>query len=183
MLGTDSSVAELTRRIAERASGNPFFAQEIVRDLAGRGVLTGERGAHTCADEGTDVDVPATLQAAIAARIDRLEASAKLTLNAAAVIGMRFDETLLEALADDPALESLIRAELIDQVAFTPRAEYAFRHPLIRAVAYGSQLIGAGAARKVRVAYHSRWRLLAKPGLCAVLGSVMKTRSPFGSCL
>jgi adenylate cyclase len=145
MLGTDSSVAELTRRIAERASGNPFFAQEIVRDLAGRGVLAGERGAHTCADEGADVDVPATLQAAIAARIDRLEANAKLTLNAAAVIGMRFDETLLEALADDPALESLIRAELIDQVAFTPRAEYAFRHPLIRAVAHGSQLKSARA--------------------------------------
>ncbi len=73
MLGTDSSVAELTRRIAERASGNPFFAQEIVRDLVGRGVLTGGRGAHMCANEATEVDVPATLQAAIGARIDRLE--------------------------------------------------------------------------------------------------------------
>ena len=69
--------------------------EEIVRDLADRGVLSGDRGAYTCADEVTDVEVPATLQAAISARIDRLAPSAKLTLNAAAVIGLRFEATLL----------------------------------------------------------------------------------------
>ena len=84
--------------------------------------------------------MPATVQAAIEARIDRLAAPAKRTLNAASVIGARFDAELLAALGIDAVLDELLGAELIDQVRFTPRAEYAFRHPLIRAVAYESQL-------------------------------------------
>ena len=59
--------------IAGRAAGNPFFAEEIIRELAERGVLVGERGGYTCAADVADVGVPATLQATIAARIDRLE--------------------------------------------------------------------------------------------------------------
>ena len=140
LLGADSSVTELTAQIADRAAGNPFFAEEIVRDLVGRGVLTGERSAFKCALGAVDVDVPATLQAAIAARVDRLDASAKKTLNAAAVIGLRFGSELLASLVEQPVISELIKAELIDQVRFTPCAEYAFRHALIRAVAYGSQL-------------------------------------------
>ena len=84
--------------------------------------------------------MPATVQAAIAARIDRLNAPAKQTLNAASVIGARFGAELLAALGIDPVFDELLSAELIDQVRFTPSAEYAFRHPLIRAVAYESQL-------------------------------------------
>ena len=84
--------------------------------------------------------MPATVQAVIAARIDRLEPGAKQTLSAAAVIGSQFGPDLLISLGIDPVLEALVEAELIDQVRFTPRAEYAFRHPLIRAVAYESQL-------------------------------------------
>jgi hypothetical protein len=57
-----------------------------------------------------------------------------------AVIGLRFTASLLTVLGVDPVLDELAKAELIDQVRFTPRAEYAFRHPLIRAVAYESQL-------------------------------------------
>jgi adenylate cyclase len=152
LLGRDSSVAGLVDRIAERASGNPFFAEEIVRDMAGRGVLRGERGSYECPDEATEVEVPATLQAAIAARIDRLASEAKLALNAAAVIGLRFEEGLLAALADTPAVEHLLKAELIDQVGFTPGAEYAFRHPLIRSVAYRSQLTTARAELHRRLA-------------------------------
>ena len=152
LLGPDPSVADLAERIAERASGNPFFAEEIVRDLAGRNVLRGERGAYTCADDAADVDVPATVQAAIAARIDRLAPDAKLALNAAAVVGLRFEEGLLAELADTTALEPLLEAELIDQVSFTPRAEYAFRHPLIRSVAYRSQLAATRAELHRRLA-------------------------------
>jgi adenylate cyclase len=100
----------------------------------------GQRGAYSCEDAATDVKVPATAQAAIAARIDRLDPDAKLTINAAAVIGLRFDGELLGEMADSSAVEPLLDAELIDQVMFTPRAEYAFRHPLIRTVAYQSQL-------------------------------------------
>lgn len=87
-----------------------------------------------------DVEVPATLQATIGARIDRLEPGAKRTLNAATVIGSRFDSGLLTSLVGDTDVSPLIEAELIEQVKFTPTAEYAFRHPLIRKVAYESQL-------------------------------------------
>ena len=86
------------------------------------------------------VSVPATVQAAIEARIDRLSTPAKRTLNAASVIGARFGAELLAALGIDAVVDELLGAELIDQVRFTPSAEYAFRHPLIRAVAYESQL-------------------------------------------
>jgi adenylate cyclase len=140
LLGTDSSVARLTAQIGERAAGNPFFAEEIVRDLADRHVLSGTRGAYVCPGGTAEVEVPATLQAAIAARIDRLGAPAKRTLNAAAVIGMRFGADLLASLTDTTPIATLIDAELVDQVMFTPRAEYAFRHPLIHSVAYQSQL-------------------------------------------
>jgi hypothetical protein len=140
LLGADPSVDELAAIIAERAAGNPFFAEEMVRELAQRGVLTGERGGYVCRTDVAEVSVPATVQAAIEARIDRLDTPAKQTLNAASVIGARFGAELLAALGIDAVVDELLSAELIDQVRFTPSAEYAFRHPLIRAVAYESQL-------------------------------------------
>ena len=140
LLGSDPSVDELATIIAERAAGNPFFAEEMVRELAQRSVLTGERGGYVCHADVADVAVPATVQAAIEARIDRLDTLAKQTLNAASVIGARFDAELLVALGVDAVVDELLSAELIDQVRFTPSAEYAFHHPLIRAVAYESQL-------------------------------------------
>jgi AAA ATPase domain len=140
LLGLDASVGGLADTIAERAAGNPFFAEEIVRELAERGVLSGERGAYKSTAEVAEVSVPATLQATIAARIDRLEPDAKQTLNAAAVIGSRFTPELLAAVGSEPVLDTLLRTELIDQVRFTPSAEFAVCHPLIRTVAYESQL-------------------------------------------
>ena len=140
LLGADPSVGALGQTIAERAGGNPFFAEEIVRELAERGVLHGEQGAYVSSAEVAEVSVPATLQATIAARIDRLDPKAKRTLSAAAVVGSRFGLDLLSVLGIEPTLDELVKAELIDEVRFTPCAEYAFRHPLIRAVAYESQL-------------------------------------------
>ncbi len=140
LLGQDSSVTPLAAKIAERAGGNPFFVEEIVRDLAERDVLHGQSGAYQLRADVADVEVPATLQATIGARIDRLEPTAKRTLNAATVIGSRFDIDLLDNVVGDADVTPLIEAELVDQVMFTPRAEYAFRHPLIRTVAYESQL-------------------------------------------
>ena len=84
--------------------------------------------------------MPATVQAAVEARIDRLSTPARRTLNAASVIGARFGAELLAALGIDAVVDELLSAEVIDQVRFTPDAEYAFHHPLIRAVAYESQL-------------------------------------------
>ena len=140
LLGPDPSVSQIGAMIGGRAAGNPFFAEEITRDLAERGVLVGESGSYACHVDVADVSVPATLQATIAARIDRLGPAAKHTLAAAAVIGSRFNRDLLATLEVDPVVEELIAAELVDQVRFTPREEYAFRHPLIRTVAYESQL-------------------------------------------
>jgi adenylate cyclase len=140
LLGTDPSVGALAPTIAERAAGNPFFAEEIVRELAERGVLTGELGAYTSTAEGAEVSVPATLQATIAARIDRLDPKAKRTLSAAAVVGSRFSLDLLTVLGVEPVVADLVAAQFIDQVRFTRQPEYVFHHPLVRAVAYESQL-------------------------------------------
>jgi adenylate cyclase len=111
-----------------------------VRELAERGVLDGDRGEYLCRGNVGDVFMPATLQAMISARIDRLEPGSKRALGAASVIGSRFDPGLLDDLVVEPAITDLVGAELIEQVGFTPRTEYAFRHPLIRTVAYESQL-------------------------------------------
>jgi class 3 adenylate cyclase len=140
LLGPDPSVAEISGLIAERAAGNPFFAEEITRELAERGVLGGERGGYDCHTDVGEVGVPATLQATIDARIDRLNPAAKKTLAAAAVIGSRFSRDLLTSVGIDPCVDELIAAELVDQVRFTPVAAYAFRHPMVRTVAYESQL-------------------------------------------
>ena len=140
LLGSDPSVGELAAIIAERAAGNPFFAEEMVRELAQRGVLQVDRGGYLCRADVAEVSVPVTVQASIEARIDRLSAPARRMLNAASVIGARFGAELLAALGVDAVVDELLGAELIDQVRFTPSAEYAFRHPLIRAVAYESQL-------------------------------------------
>jgi hypothetical protein len=144
--------------IAERAAGNPFFAEEMVRELAERGVLRGQRGTYMSTDDVAEVGVPATLQATIAARLDRLDPKAKRTLSAAAVIGSRFRLALLKTLGIEPILEDLVAAELIDQVRFTRGPEYVFHHPLIRTVAYESQLKSDRAElhRRVAAAIESR---------------------------
>jgi adenylate cyclase len=140
LLGSDPSITGLAAQVGARAAGNPFFVEEMVRDLAERGMVHGGPGAYVVRAGVADVSVPATLQATIGARIDRLDHAAKHSLNAAAVIGSRFDTELLASLVDGADVAPLIEAELIDQVRFTPRAEYGFRHPLIRTVAYESQL-------------------------------------------
>ncbi len=150
LLGSDPSVAGLAAIIAERAAGNPFFAEEIVRELVQRGVLTGGHGDYICSADVGELSVPATVQAAIEARIDRLNVAARQTLDAASVIGARFGTELLAALEINAVFDELLSAELIDQVRFTPSVEYAFRHPLIRAVAYESQL------KSIRSQWHRR---------------------------
>ncbi len=114
--------------------------------------VEGHRGGYTCRTDMAEVSVPATLQAVIASRIDRLDAAAKQMLNAAAVIGLRFTPELVTAVGIDPVVDKLTRVELVDQVRFTPSAEYAFRHPLIRTVAYESQLKSDRAELHRRVA-------------------------------
>ena len=158
LLGSDPSVSGLVTVIAEKAAGNPFFAEEIVRDLAERGVLRGTRSAYESTADVGEVSVPATLQATIAARIDRLDPATKRTLSAAAVIGSRFSRELLETLGIDPDLEDLVGGEFIDQIRFIGQPEYVFHHPLVRTVAYESQLKADRAQlhRKLAAAIESR---------------------------
>jgi adenylate cyclase len=152
LLGQDPSVIELGHKIAERAGGTPFFAEEIVRELAEQGALQGNPGAYRSTAEPAEISVPATLQATIAARIDRLDRKAKRTLTAAAVVGSRFGLSLLTALGVEPEVADLLAAQLIDQVTFGRQPEYAFHHPLIRAVAYEAQLKSDRADLHRRVA-------------------------------
>jgi class 3 adenylate cyclase len=161
LLGSDPSVGLVVTMIAEKAAGNPFFAEEIVRDLAERGVLRGERGGYVSTADVGEFGVPATLQATIAARIDRLDAKAKRTLSGAAVIGSRFSRDLLETLGIDPALQDLLSGEFIDQIIFTRQPEYVFHHPLVRTVAYESQLKSDRAELHRRVAAAIESRALA----------------------
>ncbi len=140
LMGADPSIGDLAAAVAGRAAGNPFFAEEIVLELAQRGILNGVRGSYVCRENAAAVTVPATVQAAIEARIDRLGSGAKRTLRGASVIGSRFGADLVTALGIDPVFAELTKAELIDQVAVTAHPEYTFRHPLIRTVAYESQL-------------------------------------------
>ena len=156
LLGTDSSVHLLCSVVTERAKGIPFFAEEIVRDLAERGEIEGDRGAYVCVRQLDDVHVPATLLATIGARIDRLTAAAKRTLHAAAVIGARFDAGLLNELTAGARVDPLIDAELVELSTTSPRTEYSFRHPLIQKVAYESQLKSARSDLHRRVAAFMR---------------------------
>jgi class 3 adenylate cyclase len=158
LLGPDPSVGALGKKIAERAAGNPFFVEEMVRELADRGVLRGNRSGYVSTADAGEVGVPATLQATIAARIDRLDSAAKRTLSAAAVIGAKFTPDLLVTLGIDPVLQDLVSGEFIDQITFTRQPEFVFHHPLIRTVAYDSQLRSDRAElhRRVAAAIESR---------------------------
>jgi adenylate cyclase len=155
LIGQDATVRGVAERIAQAGAGNPFFVEEIVRDLVGRGLLLGNRGDYRLIGDLDSVAVPATVQSVIAARIYRLTVPEKSILNAAAVIGSSFDLDVLHAvLADTESghLRNLVSAELIDQIQFLPEPRYAFRHPLVRAVSYESQLTATRADGHRRLA-------------------------------
>jgi len=146
LLGPDMSLRDLAARISERAAGNPFFAEELVQALADQGALAGERGAYRLGRAVDTVVLPPTVQAVLAARIDRLPEREKEVLQIAAVIGREFSEAVLRQVTDPPAdalasvIANLARAELVYEAAMFPETVYAFKHPLTQEVAYGSQL-------------------------------------------
>ena len=161
VLGSDPSLTGLSERVAQAAAGYPYFIEEMVRDLAGSGVLSGSRGSYRLVCDLDEIAVPATVQAVLAARIDRLPTEAKAILNAAAVVGTRFDMETLCALRPElmsSHLAELVSAELIDQTEFVPRQRYCFHHPLVRAVAYDSQLTATRtqAHRRLATAIEAR---------------------------
>jgi class 3 adenylate cyclase/tetratricopeptide (TPR) repeat protein len=145
LAGDDPSLDGLSELVHERTGGNPFFIEEVVRELVEAGYLVGERGGYRLTRPVDDTGVPATVQAILAARIDRLE-TAKALLQAASVIGKEVPEPALKMVAgvDDVALaeglKELIGAGFLYEAEIYPERILAFSHPLTQEVAYGSQL-------------------------------------------
>ena len=157
-VGSSPSVAAIPMLVGARSGGNPFFAEEIVLSLIETARLVGTRGAYELATAIDAVEVPATVQSLLAARIDRLGDREKQLLYTAAVIGKEFFRPLLESVVEirgddlEAALTALLAAELVHERAIYPVAEYAFKHPLTHEVALGAQLSGARRARHAAVA-------------------------------
>jgi class 3 adenylate cyclase/tetratricopeptide (TPR) repeat protein len=146
LTGEDPSLDGLAELIHERTAGNPFFIEEIVRALVEGGYLEGERGAYRLVRPVEDTGVPATVQAVLAARIDRLEPDTKALVQAASVAGKEVSEPTLMRIAEiapeemEERLRLLIDAGFLYEAELYPERVLAFRHPLTREVAYGSQL-------------------------------------------
>ena len=159
LLGDDPSLEPLKRLLIERTEGNPFFLEESVRTLVETGVLVGEPGAYRLVKPFDSLQVPATVQAVLAARIDRLPAEEKRLLQTAAVIGTEVPLPLLQAIAELPeaalhgALAHLQAAEFLYETRLFPDHEYTFKHALTHEVAYGSLLL---ERRRVLHARHCR---------------------------
>ena len=146
LLGPAPDLAPLKTILKERTGGNPLFLEESVRALAESGVLSGEPGAHQLARDLGAVQVPATVQALLAARIDRLPPEDKHLLQCAAVIGNDVPLALLEGVAElgdedlQRGLARLRASELLYEARLFPDPEYTFKHALVHDVAYGGLL-------------------------------------------
>jgi class 3 adenylate cyclase/tetratricopeptide (TPR) repeat protein len=156
LLGGDPSLVPLKQLLIEHTEGNPFFLEESVRTLAESQVLVGERGGYRVAKALPSIQVPSTVQAVLAARIDRLPSEEKQLLQTAAVIGTEVPLALLQATAEVPeeplrlGLTHLQAAEFLYETRLFPEIEYTFKHALTQQVAYG------GLLQERRRALHAR---------------------------
>jgi class 3 adenylate cyclase/tetratricopeptide (TPR) repeat protein len=146
LLGGDAGLDRLKQLLIQRTEGNPFFLEESVRSLVETKALAGERGAYRLETALPSVHVPATVQAVLAARLDRLPPEEKRLLQAASAIGKDVPVALLEAIVEIPkdslrqGLASLQAAEFLYETSLFPDLEYTFKHVLTHEVAYGSLL-------------------------------------------
>jgi len=146
LLGDDSGLLGLKQLLTERTEGNPFFLEETVRTLIETQVLVGDRGAYRLMKDVTRIQVAPTIQAVLAARIDRLPVIPKQLLQCAAVVGRDVSFALLEAIAELPEAElhsglaQLQASEFLHPAGLFPDPEYTFKHALTHEVAYGSIL-------------------------------------------
>ncbi len=144
LLGPDPGLAPLTQMLVKR--GNPFFLEETVRTLVETGALAGERGAYRLTRPVEALQVPATVQTILAARIDRLPSEEKRLLQAASVIGKDVPYALLAATAEQPeealrrGLAHLQESEFLYEAQLFPDLEYTFKHALTHDVAYAGLL-------------------------------------------
>jgi class 3 adenylate cyclase/tetratricopeptide (TPR) repeat protein len=146
LLGENDDLEPLKRLLVERTEGVPFFLEESVRTLVEIGALAGERGHYRLARPFDTIQVPATVQAILAARIDRLPPEDKTLLQTAAVIGKDVPFALLQAISETPeetlrhGLARLQAAEFLYETALFPELEHTFKHALTQEVAYGGLL-------------------------------------------
>jgi class 3 adenylate cyclase/tetratricopeptide (TPR) repeat protein len=144
LLGDDPGLAPLKQLLVKR--GNPFFLEETVRTLVETKALAGERGRHRLTQPVQAIQVPATVQVVLAARIDRLPPEDKRLLQVASVVGKDVPWVLLQAIADLPdevllrGLDRLQAAEFLYETGLYPDLEYAFTHALTHDVTYGGLL-------------------------------------------
>jgi class 3 adenylate cyclase/tetratricopeptide (TPR) repeat protein len=157
LLGDDPSLEPLKQLLITRTEGNPFFLEESVRTLVETEVLVGEPGAYRLVQGLPTIQVPPTVQAMLAARIDRLPPEEKRLLQTAAVIGTEVPFALLQAIADLPEdalhrdLTHLQAAEFLYETSLFPERAYTFKHALTHEVAYGSLLQERRRALHVRI--------------------------------
>ena len=146
LLGAAPGLDDLRQLLIDRTQGNPFFLEESVRALVETRALTGERGVYRLAGPIQSLQLPATAQAILAARIDRLGLSDKRLLQAVAVVGKDVPLALLLAIAEDPeesvrqGLARLQAAGFLYEARLFPDLEYTFKHALTHEVTYGSLL-------------------------------------------
>ncbi len=146
LLGDNAAVEPLKRLLIERTEGNPFFLEESVRTLIEVQALVGERGAYRVTRVPEAIEVPATVQAVLAARIDRLPPGEKRLLQAAAVVGKDVPYAVVHAVsgaAEDEIQQGLAHlqaAEFLYETKLFPDHEYTFKHALTHEVAYGAIL-------------------------------------------
>jgi class 3 adenylate cyclase/tetratricopeptide (TPR) repeat protein len=174
LLGPDPSIGGLADAIHARTGGNPFFTEEVVQSLMESGKLQGRAGDYRLTGPVEALDVPASVHAVLAARIDRLAQRDKQVLQTAAVIGKEFSEpVLVRVLAEvaprdaapadvTAALRTLAQGEFVYEQALYPVAEYTFKHPLTQQVAYETLLrerrarVHAAVARATATIYAER---------------------------
>lgn len=154
-LGAASVPAVWARRIHERTGGVPFFVEEICRELRNQGLVRIDDGTARLARSLDEVNLPHSVHALVQAQVDRLEPEARRVLQCAALVGRDFDGETLRAIVDEPhgltrAIETLKAADLVHQVNLVPRAEYMFRHVIVRDIVY------EGMLRHDRRALHAR---------------------------
>jgi class 3 adenylate cyclase/tetratricopeptide (TPR) repeat protein len=146
LLGVDAALAPVKSALVDRSQGNPFFLEESVRALAEMGVLAGEPGTYRLVKTMQAAQVPATVQAILAARIDRLSPEEKDVLQTASVVGKDVSLALLRAISPlsegelAAQLRRLQSAEFLYETRLLPDAEYTFKHALTHEVAYASLL-------------------------------------------
>jgi len=146
LLGTDASVAPLKPLLVKRTEGNALFLEESVRTLVETKALAGNRGAYRLEKPGDAIQVPATVQAILAARIDRLPPDEKQLLQVAAVIGHEVPFRVLEGLVGESeerlreGLAHLQASEFLYETSLFPELEYSFKHALTHEVTYNGLL-------------------------------------------